>query len=47
MRAWTVEDIQAALVESTERSGVPLKITDPAVLRRLAALAPNDERSAA
>ena len=37
-RPWSEEDLQAALVESTLRSGVPLKVTDPVVLARLAAL---------
>lgn len=38
-RTWTDDDVEAAVAESTERSGVPRKVTDPAVLARLAATA--------
>lgn len=38
-RRWTDADIEVALAESTERSGVPLHVTDPSVLARVAALA--------
>lgn len=36
---WEPEVIETALEESTARSGVPLRLTDPAALRRLALIA--------
>jgi hypothetical protein len=45
-RTWTPADVEAALIESTERSGVPLRVEDPLTLRRLATLARREEREA-
>ena len=42
-RPWfTEEDIERALVESCERSGVPLKIEDPTVLAKIAKISRTD-----
>jgi hypothetical protein len=37
-RTWTQADIDAALAESTVRSGVPLHVEDPVVLDKAAVL---------
>lgn len=49
-RTWTDADVDAALAASTAASGVPLHVTDPVLLDRLAVLfdaPPNDTSSAA
>lgn len=38
-RYFTEEQLEAALIESCERSGVPLKITDPTALAKIASIA--------
>lgn len=39
MRTWSDADLDRALAESTERSGVPLHLEDEPTLRRIASLA--------
>lgn len=41
LRAPLTERERAALVESCERSGVPVKVTDPVVVSRVAAILRN------
>ena len=46
MKTWTDADLERILAESCERSGVPIKVTDPVVLARAAALAKVSETKA-
>lgn len=46
-RPWTDADVEAAVIESTRRSGVPLKIEDPATLAAIASAANRQRQSEA